>query len=473
MIIVTEITNKEVDRLANKAAKNPTKAQKEAGNYRMGRVEIKGFKIAIENPKGSKRYYTNPDGSTGYNTMKHHYGYFEKSMGYDGDAVDVFVGTYLDFDKIFVVDQNNEKGEFDESKVMLGFRSEKEAKEAYFANFSKDWKGFRKITTVSIEDFKKWLYDGKKQRKPFSEYKSLNETIDRVVGNILEAMTFTDDKICHLPYPITLKFSKHASDREQQRNIPIKDIMELCRGAIKSIISDFENGNISDGEAIKIVDLDSCLIVVAHIELAHNGRKIFALKVKTVYVWDGKMNFITGSRDEKIYYVNEPSDEFKAAFDWNQENQDLVGDYTRWKNNVDVDHQNNVADYFYNKEVSKFANDDNTPGLKLRRVKRETDRLNREKMDDYYRQMNPEDYEAIKDYDLKMDYVPLTQKGSANRDLRAMDLLRRRKELAQKRRFYGDKVKDVSDEDLLKYPKVVGKVKLSDADLNKKRFKTQ
>jgi hypothetical protein len=185
------------------------------------------------------------------------------------------------------------------------------------------------------------------------------------------------------------------------------------------------------------------------------------------------MNFITGSRNEKIYYVNEPSDKFRAAFDWNQENQDLVGEYTRWKNNVDIDHQNDVADYFYNKEVSKFANDDDTPGLKLRRVKKETERLNREKMDDYYRQMNPEDYEAIKDYDLKMDYVPLSQKGSANRDLRAMDLLRRRKELAQKRRFYGDKVKNVSDEDLLKYPKVVGKIKLSDADLNKKRFKTQ
>lgn len=176
--MVNEITNKEITALANKADKNPTDSEKEAGNYRMGHVRIKGFDITIENPKGSKRYYKNPDGTKGFNVMKHHYGYFKRSEGYDGDAVDVFIGTYLDFDKIYVVDQNKTDGSFDESKVMLGFRNEKEAKDAYFANFSKDWKGFRKITEVSVDKFKEWLYDGKKQKKPFSEYKwvtKLNE----------------------------------------------------------------------------------------------------------------------------------------------------------------------------------------------------------------------------------------------------------------------------------------------------------
>ena len=175
MILVSEITNREIDRLANKADTNATKAQKEAGNYKVGKLTIDGFQIAIENPRGSRRYYTNPDGTQGYNTMKNHYGYFRATKGYDGDAIDVFLGTYLDFDKVFVVDQNNEEGEFDESKVMLGFKNKKEAKEAYMSNFSKDWKGFRKITEVSVDSFKEWLYDGKKQRKPFSEYLSLKE----------------------------------------------------------------------------------------------------------------------------------------------------------------------------------------------------------------------------------------------------------------------------------------------------------
>ena len=38
------------------------------------------------------------------------------------------------------------------------------------SNFTPDWKGFMAITEIDIEKFKKWLYDGMKQRKPFSEY---------------------------------------------------------------------------------------------------------------------------------------------------------------------------------------------------------------------------------------------------------------------------------------------------------------
>ena len=49
--------------------------------------------------------------------MKNHYGYFSNTKGHDGDHIDVFVGNYLDFDKIYVVDQNYPDGSFDESKV--------------------------------------------------------------------------------------------------------------------------------------------------------------------------------------------------------------------------------------------------------------------------------------------------------------------------------------------------------------------
>ena len=57
----------------------------------------------------------------------------------------------------------------------------KEAKEAYLSNFSPDWKGFRDITGVSKKLFKKWLYNGRKQQKPFADYveimkKKLNES---------------------------------------------------------------------------------------------------------------------------------------------------------------------------------------------------------------------------------------------------------------------------------------------------------
>ena len=64
---------------------------------------------------------------------------------------------------------------------MLGFNSKKEAKEAYLSNFTPDWKGFRSITGVSKKFFKKWLYNGRKQQKPFADdvdviKKKLNES---------------------------------------------------------------------------------------------------------------------------------------------------------------------------------------------------------------------------------------------------------------------------------------------------------
>lgn len=172
-LLAENMTSEEIDDRANEANTNPTDGQKEAGNYSMGHISIKGMAISIENPKGSFRKYKNEDGSEGKNEMKHHYGYFKQTSGNgkDGDAVDVFIGPNpIDFDMVYVVDQNNIDGDFDESKVMLGFKSIKAAKEGYLANYSKDWKGFKDITGVDIKTFKKWLYRKRKQRKPFAEY---------------------------------------------------------------------------------------------------------------------------------------------------------------------------------------------------------------------------------------------------------------------------------------------------------------
>ena len=168
----------EVDEKANEADLNPTDAQKEAGNYKMGHVRIMGMPISIENPKGSYRRYKNEDGSIGKNQMKHHYGYFTNTTGNgkDGDAVDVFIGPNVEnCEYVYVVDQNNEQGEFDESKVMLGFNSTEHAKKAYMANYSADWTGFRAITKVPLNVFKKWLYRKHKQRKPFSDYTTIKK----------------------------------------------------------------------------------------------------------------------------------------------------------------------------------------------------------------------------------------------------------------------------------------------------------
>lgn len=168
-----ENTMDEIDSKANETNVDPTEKQKEAGNYKMGHIRIEGMPISIENPKGSYRTYKKDDGSEGKIKMKNHYGYFTNTtaQGKDRDAVDVFIGPNVEeFDYVYVIDQNNTKGEFDESKVMLGFNSKEHAKNAYLSNYSSDWDGFRSITKVSINTFKKWLYRKHKQNKPFSEY---------------------------------------------------------------------------------------------------------------------------------------------------------------------------------------------------------------------------------------------------------------------------------------------------------------
>ena len=131
-ILKEQMSNKEINNRTKNINTNPTEAQKKAGNYSMAHVYFSGFKITIETAKGGKRYWVDDKGNKGYNVLKNHYGYFSRTLGHDGDHVDVFLGDNQDSSKIYVVDQNKKDGTFDESKVMLGFNSKKEAKEAVY-----------------------------------------------------------------------------------------------------------------------------------------------------------------------------------------------------------------------------------------------------------------------------------------------------------------------------------------------------
>lgn len=173
--IINEAAATTLSKARKNVDKNPTDGQKEAGNYRKGHVNILGFQITIENPKGSYRKGKDKDGHEWKTLMHNDYGYFVRTLGKDGDAIDVFIGPNLKSQKIFPIDQFV-NGEFDETKVMLGFDNKEEAKAAYLSNYEKDWKGFKYITEVDIDTFKKWLYDGYRQRKPFAKYMSLTES---------------------------------------------------------------------------------------------------------------------------------------------------------------------------------------------------------------------------------------------------------------------------------------------------------
>jgi phospholipid N-methyltransferase len=168
-------TSAKVDQAASEAATSPsnntpepTEAQQEAGNYKKGHVSIQGLDIAIENARDSERKGTDPDGNKWSVKMAHNYGYIKNTEGADGDHVDVFVGKYPDSEKVFIVDQVNPDGSFDEHKVMLGFKNKAMAITGYKASYEKGWK-VGPIKTMTMTDFKEWLKSGN-TKKPSATF---------------------------------------------------------------------------------------------------------------------------------------------------------------------------------------------------------------------------------------------------------------------------------------------------------------
>ena len=165
---------------------NPTEGQKEAGNYKKGHVRIGQFDVSIEQPKGSVRSGVDASGKKWEHTMQNTYGYIRGTEGVDGDHIDVFLTNDIDGwngRRVYVVDQYNEDGTFDEHKVMLGFNDEADAQDAYLSNYEKGWENKRKLvmTSVNLPDFEKWINSSHRKTKPFADYKNIQK--DSVDGN--------------------------------------------------------------------------------------------------------------------------------------------------------------------------------------------------------------------------------------------------------------------------------------------------
>lgn len=162
---------------------NPSDAQKESGNYKKGHIKFGGYDYTIENPKGSTRSGKDADGKEWKVTMHDTYGYIRGKFGKDGDHLDMFINDKADLDNwngdVFVVDQVNPDGSFDEHKVMYGYDSMDDAKKAYLANYSDGWKGLGNITGASKEEFDKWLDTSNRKLKPFADYANVKFSLKK------------------------------------------------------------------------------------------------------------------------------------------------------------------------------------------------------------------------------------------------------------------------------------------------------
>ena len=151
---------------------SPTDAQKEAGNYKKGHVKLDGMEISIEQPKGSTRSGVDADGLPWSVRMNNTYGYIRGTKGKDKDHIDIYLSDNPEEGSVFVVDQIDPRtGEFDEHKVMYGFNSLEEAREAYLSNYMSDWQGLGNITEVNKTAFKVWLSESVHKTKPFADYR--------------------------------------------------------------------------------------------------------------------------------------------------------------------------------------------------------------------------------------------------------------------------------------------------------------
>lgn len=147
----------------------PTQAQKEAENYKVGHDNetIPGERLSIENGAGSTRKGVSPEGKAWETAMQDHYGRILGTVGMDSTAdkpqhVDFFAkaGTPAQHrGPVFIVDQVDPKtGKPDEHKVMFGYDSLEQARAAYLAHYEKGWKGLGAITETTLDDFKTWVH---------------------------------------------------------------------------------------------------------------------------------------------------------------------------------------------------------------------------------------------------------------------------------------------------------------------------
>lgn len=186
-VIVNDISR--YDRLSDYYAD-----EKAAGNNKMEHRRVDGYNISIENAKGSVRRGTGADGKPWETTMQNDYGYIRGTEGVDGDHIDVFLSDTPEEGDVFVVDQVNEDGSFDEHKVMYGFPTEQAARYAYLSNYEPGWTGLGAITHVSKEEFKKWIQSSRRKTKPFAEYKS----VKAIEGNGMIGRSLTEQEATEL-----------------------------------------------------------------------------------------------------------------------------------------------------------------------------------------------------------------------------------------------------------------------------------
>lgn len=323
---------------------NPTEGQKEAGNYKKGHVRIDGYDITIEQPKGSVRRGTDADGKQWEQTMNNTYGYIRGTEGVDGDHIDIFLSDNPTEGNVYVVDQVNPDGSFDEHKVMYGFQSAEDARAAYLSNYEEGWQGLGTITEVSKEEFKKWVNSSKRKTKPFAEYKSVNAIgAQNEERNDLYREADTEEEINSIIDNAKADGTYMKAPNGNPTNLNERQWAQVRTKAFKDWFGDWEN----DSEnASKVVDENGEPKVVYHGSRSKSRINVF----KEVY--EKGTFFSTSKNVGSIYSSNNPDNLYSAFI--NAKNPLIVDNKGKDWNKIDAEDLIEAAEKMFNITKEEF-----------------------------------------------------------------------------------------------------------------------
>ncbi len=143
-------------------------------------MQLFGLPIVIECNKGEKRWETGPEWPS-------QYGFICSQLATDGDELDCFIGADLTSRKVFVLNHNDQKGDFEELKVMLGFNSIEEVLDVYRKSYSREAGNIS--MEVELKDFNYWLAHTdltKPLKKSRAARKKVQNGLDKDLGFVVQ-----------------------------------------------------------------------------------------------------------------------------------------------------------------------------------------------------------------------------------------------------------------------------------------------
>jgi len=146
------------------------------------RTAFQGLPISVENRRGSIRRGCNKQWGCWATLMHIPYGYIRGTKGIDGDEVDCFVGEHVEAKFAYVMHTRRAPAfkDYDEDKVMLGFKTAAEAKQAFLKHFA-DSRFFGGMDSIPMEEFKKKVLQTKSKPQKLVRTK-LEESMQRVAA---------------------------------------------------------------------------------------------------------------------------------------------------------------------------------------------------------------------------------------------------------------------------------------------------